>query len=151
MRNKKPYHTAVITSYFPSTSETFVVNHITGLIDDGFNVTILARKKEPISKSSQKDIFLKYGLLEKTVQIFPDAADGKLEKLKIVISWFLLSKFNKPKELFNFLRSTSLERTKWLKNRRAEKAFSPVSNLDFYHAHFGNNGLHLSNLHREDC
>jgi len=55
---------AIILAYFPQLSETFVVNHITGLIDAGHEVHIFARNTEPQSKV-QPDV-IRYGLLAAT-------------------------------------------------------------------------------------
>jgi len=54
----------VVTSSFPTVSETFILNHITALIDKGFNVNVFSKKSGLVSFHHQK--FIKYKLENRT-------------------------------------------------------------------------------------
>lgn len=56
---------AIVVPGFPVISETFIVNHITGLIDHGHDVTVIALRKNIIAQ--QHKIIVDYNLLERTV------------------------------------------------------------------------------------
>jgi colanic acid/amylovoran biosynthesis glycosyltransferase len=62
---------------FPKLSETFILNQITGLIDNGHKVIIIAKKKENYSRV-QEDV-IKYNLMSKVV--YYDTGKNKLHKL----------------------------------------------------------------------
>ncbi|WP_066834341.1 glycosyltransferase [Rufibacter ruber] len=77
---------AFLVNVFPSTSETFVLNQITGLLDRGCTVTIFAL-------SSQKDKVIhpdviNYGLLEKTVYLNHPQFNAVYYLKKFVKSFF---------------------------------------------------------------
>ena len=55
---------AVVVSAFPTVSETFIVNQVTALIDEGHLVTVYAKKKGNLE--TIHDSILNYNLLEKT-------------------------------------------------------------------------------------
>ena len=60
---KAPLKILVSVGYFPVLSETFIVNHLTGLIDRGHNITIHAHSPFPNSKMHPK--ITEYELLKK--------------------------------------------------------------------------------------
>ena len=60
----KTMRVLIITTRFPLLSETFILDHITALIDKGIEVRILAREKSILSKVHEKVI--DYNLLDKT-------------------------------------------------------------------------------------
>src|SRR5438309_2234587 len=62
-RDRRYMRIAFIVSRFPSVSETFILNQITGVIDQGHEVTVLARK--PDGRAVHGD-FEKYRLLQTT-------------------------------------------------------------------------------------
>ncbi|GEQ86811.1 glycoside hydrolase [Patiriisocius marinistellae] len=141
--NKK--HIAILTSYFPSISETFIVNHITGLVDAGYNLTILARKKQDILKASQPYIIESYNLIDKTLQYLPESPNSHIEKLKDVTLIILRNKSLWTKGS-KFLRASSMKRSIWLKKIMLAEAFKKLPEFDFYHAHFGINAIHLATM-----
>ncbi|QNK78765.1 glycosyltransferase family 4 protein [Winogradskyella sp. PAMC22761] len=57
-------HIAVVVSVFPTVSETFIVNQITALIDDGHTVRVYAKKKG--SLDTIHNSILNYNLLEQS-------------------------------------------------------------------------------------
>ena len=63
---------AVVVGEFPAISETFVLDHITSLIDRGLDVTILAHRRR--AESKVQEAVEHYGLVDKTVYLgMPDA------------------------------------------------------------------------------
>ncbi|WP_051236848.1 glycosyltransferase [Paenibacillus pinihumi] len=68
---------AFVVGYFPALSETFVLNQITGLIDQGFEVDIYANWTRAESKM-HPDV-IRYGLLDRCTYFNPP--QGKLKRL----------------------------------------------------------------------
>lgn len=60
-------HIAIIVNNFPTITETFVINQITGLIQRGHDVTIFALHR-PSSEYHHTDV-IKYNLLERTIYL----------------------------------------------------------------------------------
>ncbi len=58
-------HVAVVTGHFPTVSETFVLDQITGLVDAGHKVTVIA--SAPRGDVEAHDVVEEYGLLEQVV------------------------------------------------------------------------------------
>ena len=63
----KPLRVLVVVTKFPALSETFILDHITAMIDNGFDVDILARSQvcSPKTHSAVK----KYGLMNRTTYL----------------------------------------------------------------------------------
>ncbi|MGJ8666532.1 MAG: glycosyltransferase [Patiriisocius sp.] len=143
----KQKHIGILTSYFPSSSETFVVNHVTGLIDFGFKVSILARKKESIEKTSQPSIFQEYNLLSKTQQYLPEIPLNRFDKFFFILK----NLFKKSYNFFSFFKivlfrkegSFSLHLKQWFNVIK----FSQFNEISFFQAHFGINSEHIATMH----
>ena len=82
---------AYIVNKFPEISETFILNQITGLIDQGHRVDIFALKKPVLLQKIHADV-MKYRLLERTVYL-PSVPGSRQERLKragiIFLRYFL--------------------------------------------------------------
>jgi colanic acid/amylovoran biosynthesis glycosyltransferase len=65
MTDQKPLRIAVMAHEFPALSETFVLNHVTGLLDLGHDVTVLATAPRA-DELTQPDV-VRYGLADGTV------------------------------------------------------------------------------------
>ncbi|WP_235425193.1 hypothetical protein [Heyndrickxia ginsengihumi] len=63
---------------FPKLSQTFILNQMTGLIDAGHDVWILAKKAE--SNGKVHDDVLKYHLMDKVIYYDQNGRDSKLSK-----------------------------------------------------------------------
>jgi colanic acid/amylovoran biosynthesis glycosyltransferase len=92
---------AVIVKEFPTLSETFIINQITGLIDLGHDVDIYSRIKPAVTKC-HSDI-IEYGLLERTVYLEEVPANKGIRVFKALTRfimnfhrspWTLLSSLN---------------------------------------------------------
>ncbi len=83
---------AIISWKFPVTSETFIIDHIIGLIDIGHNVKIFAFEKETLN-IIHKEI-TEYNLLDKTrYVVFPKSKiERSIKGFKIIIKYL----FKKP-------------------------------------------------------
>lgn len=100
---------AVVVSKFPTVSETFVINQIIYLIDQGHDVSILAYRKGNFEKIHQS--ILDYKLLEKCIY-FENASSNLFGRLiqffKLLfnansINWIVFFRIiRKPKEWFVF-------------------------------------------------
>ncbi|MBF0225208.1 MAG: glycosyltransferase [Desulfobacterales bacterium] len=132
---------AIIVNSFPSISETFILNHITGLIDKGHTIEIFAYV--PPSISLMHSDINKYDLLRYVK--YRRILSNRFEKLiKIIIPTFqLLSKC--PKKFFRLLKSeSSIKNIVNLINDSS--SFLNSMEYDIIHAHFGLNGLCARNL-----
>jgi len=127
---------AFIVSAFPSLSETFILNQITGLLDLGHEVEIIAFQKSPEKKIHQS--VEKYQLLEKVS--FVDMPAKKSTRLGRA---FLLFFKNLPKNPLKILKSLNF--FKYGREAYSLRLFYfllPFLNKKFaiIHAHFGPNG-----------
>lgn len=129
-----------VVSTFPALSETFILNQITGFIDAGHEVEILAMSEVYGKKHSDVD---RYKLMEKVTFInHPKSFLKKIHKLmKIIIrnpfsTLRLLNFFYYGKFVFSFRPAFAQE---YLKNQ---------SDYDAIIAHYGSNGLLLSILEK---
>lgn len=132
-------HIAFLLGRFPSLSETFILNQITGLIDHGHQVDIYARKPDDGTKV-HPDID-KYKLLDRviyrdmptnvilrTLQAIPMTAGGLIHNPAITLRSLNLFKHGRE--------ASSLKLIYWT------AAFIKRAKLyDIVHAHFGPNGL----------
>ncbi|WP_028401704.1 glycosyltransferase [Ectobacillus panaciterrae] len=130
-----------VVDQFPKLSETFVLNQITGLIDQGHEVEILAQK--PRSKEVFHEDIKKYSLINKT--IYYNVPSKKEDILKESFRFLFNKFFNNPILLFkslNFLKygkeALYLRHILVLKDLISEKR--PLE-YDIIHCHFGPNGL----------
>lgn len=130
---------AFFVNKFPTLSETFILNQITGLIDRGHQVDIYAEKPGDTVKI-HPDVE-KYHLLENTCYI--GKPDNRL--------WQLLKIFKLP--LTNFIKrpSTLLKSLNFINYRREATSLTLFygaaylldrnAKYDIIHCHFGYNGL----------
>jgi len=65
IRERRPLNILFVVQYFPAPSQTYVLNMITGLIDNGHNVLIFALS-ENSSVGAQSEVE-KYGLLDRVI------------------------------------------------------------------------------------
>lgn len=128
---------------FPAKSETFIVNHIVAAIDAGMDVSILANHKQPLEAASQKEIILKYNLLDKVIEktLMPS---GKIARLILSIKLSL-----KTAQTFRYFLALLNPYKFGLRNYNLNAFFelNPILNLshfDVYHAHFGQNAIGIA-------
>jgi len=135
---------AVVTRSFPSLSETFILNQITGLIDRGCEVDIYATK--PVHSGVVHEDIERYQVLEKTYYR-PRLAVDHVLRLREAALLFSTNFRRAPLALLrslNFLkygrRSMSLELL------HAAIPFLDRPAYDVIHCHFGETGLIAAHL-----
>ena len=129
---------AFIVSRFPSLSETFVLNQITGLIDRGHEVEIFASQRPDLSKV-HADV-QKYNLLAKTC--FLDVPSSKIRRLLQAIPLLVKNLIKYPGTTFkaiNFFRFG--KRAISFRLLFEVKPFLGKEPFDVIHCHFGPNGV----------
>jgi len=144
----KPLNIAIVLGSFPTVSETFIVNQITSLIDNGHTVSIYSYRKGNTQKIHNS--ILTYNLLENVVYKEKPPI-GKLKKvyhfLKLIlqhlfnINWGLLYKslsfLNYGKKAIN------------LKAFYERKFFILNKDFDVVHVHFATNAVDIATYKSE--
>lgn len=139
----KSLRIAVFTHEFPALSETFVLNQITGLLDQGHDVTILAEgpRDEPVVHPDVET----YDLGRRTRYLA--IPRGRLRRCAAALPLIFRLLVRRPKALaaaFNFRRhgrlALSLRLLFWAARLHADGRF------DVIHAHFGPLGLLAARL-----
>ena len=132
----------IIVGRFPVISEQFIINHITGLIDRGHEVTILSATLG--DRSRVQPMVTDYKLLEKTRYAgMPNVGPKRLFRLPLVFLGNLLRRPIKTLKALAFWRyrtGTSSGKTLFFLNAWGHLRF------DLLHAHFGANGLSAAYL-----
>lgn len=137
---------AFILGAFPTLSETFILNQITGLIDRGHEVDIFARSRGRDSKVHE-DV-LKYGLLQRTFYR-PAMPRNKFKRLLKGLYLFVTNFHRNPAAL---VRSLNIFKYgKEAANLRLLYAAIPFVGkgpYDIIQAHFGSNGVLADTIRR---
>lgn len=142
MKNKK---IAFIVKYFPTLSETFIINQINGLIDAGCQVAIYSYIKldHQISHNS-----LELHKLLQRVSYFIKPPESKLKRLFVFIKWVVqhLPVIN-WRLFFKTLNFLKYGKEAWtLKLFFEAQWFLKNNDIEFIHAHFGMNGNRMAYL-----
>lgn len=136
---------AFIVTYFPTVSETFIVNQINGLMDSGYNVCLYAYNK--VESKIIHESLKKYNLLQK-VNYFIKPPVSKLNRLIVFFKWTLKNMFKIKWRLF----FKSLNVFKYGKDAYTLKLFFEAQwflvpfDFELIHAHFGMNGNRIAYL-----
>ena len=142
---------AFIVDIFPKLSETFILNQITGLIDRGYEIDILALRKGTDSKIHP--VVRKYKLLDRT--IYFEDIDRHVPKNKIlrILNALYLITLNFHKKPKTIIKSLNVYRLR--KHALSLEAFYRVipfltkGPYKIIHCHFGpsgNFGLYLRDI-----
>jgi colanic acid/amylovoran biosynthesis glycosyltransferase len=129
---------AFIVGGFPSLSETFILNQITGLLDLGYEVEIFS-EFNPKEKKVHSDVE-KYRLKDRVYYILPIPYN----KIKRILKAFFLIIKNFHKAPLKILKSLNVfEYGKAALSLRLLYFLSPFldKNFDILHSHFGPNGI----------
>lgn len=131
---------AFVVEVFPSLSQTFVLNQVVGLIEQGHEVDIYAEIKGD-SHKIHPDVE-KYDLLKRTYY-HPEAAQSQAQRVKTGISIFLRHFFKDP--ILAFKAINLLKYGKAAASLRLLHAVVPFlgkrPSYDMIHCHFGLLGL----------
>ncbi len=131
------------TDVFPTFSETFIRNHVTGLIDRDIDVLVHSSKKDKSNIEALQD-YKKYNLYDK---IFSEK--DYLPKFffnRIILAFFILIKAFFTRKLFFYIKTIDYSRFK--KKAISLRYFFLLNyiiknNINIIHAHFGTNGRKL--------
>jgi len=127
-----------IVDTFPSISETFVLNQITGLMDQGHDVKILAGCR-PTDRDFHKDI-QSYCLLKNTFY-FNDKPSNKFVRVMEAFVLILLNLHNNPLAIFNSLNIFKYGKEALSLNYLYKvMLFLGMGKIDIILCHFGPNG-----------
>lgn len=77
-RERRPLKALIVTGEFPKLSETFVLNHVTGLIDLGVDVRVLYTKNGTPDQTPAD--FSRYRLYERVASVLPQGSDERAFK-----------------------------------------------------------------------
>ena len=142
MKNK---NIAIVVGYFPTISETFIVNQINGLMDAGWNVRLLAYNKIDVQIKHQS--FDRHDLLQ-NVNYFLKPPVSKVKRLLTLINWTAKHFFTIHWSLY----FKSLNIFKYGKEAFSLKLFYEAQwfllpyDFNIIHAHFGMNGNRIAYL-----
>lgn len=138
-------HIAFVVKYFPTVSETFIVNQINGLIDAGYTVDLYAYTSvnAPLIHSSLK----KHGLVEK-VNYFVKPPESKILRFIVFIQWVFKNFFNaKWGLLYKTLNFFKYGKEAYTLKLFFEAQWFLVPNaFTLIHVHFGMNGNRIAKL-----
>lgn len=129
----------VVATMFPAISETFILSHVTGLIDNGCDVEILAQRREKFPKT-HADVE-KYALLDRTYYL-TDIEGTKFKRLAGAARILTQTWLRTPttlKIVLNFSK-LGIEALK-LKPLYHAHFFLSRPSYDVVHCHYGSNGL----------
>ncbi|MGM5470814.1 glycosyltransferase family 4 protein [Flavobacteriaceae bacterium LMO-SS05] len=141
----KPLKIAVVVKYFPSVSETFIVNQVNSLIEAGHQVSLYSYYKTtiPVLHSSVK----KHDLLQQ-VSYFKMPPSSKIMRLLVFKLWVLMHVF----EIDWKLLFKTLNFFKYGKEAYTLKLFFEAQwflihpDFDVIHVHFGPNAKRIAYL-----
>ena len=139
LKNKK-MKIAFIVNVFPIlTSETFILNQITGLIDRGCEVDIYAQAADSPSKL-QPDV-IKYNLLDRTFYYGSAIPKNKLIRVVKALGLIIRNFHKNPRAILKSLNIFSFEKeVVSLKRLYLIVPFMDRGPYDIIHCHFGYNG-----------
>ncbi len=140
-----PKHIAIVVNYFPTVSETFIVNQINSLLDAGFQISLYAYHQ--VDLAVIHDSFTRYHLLDK-VHYFTKPPISKLARFGSFLKWTLQNfKHIKWTLFFKTLNIFKYRKDAYTLKLFFEAQWFLVSNkTDLIHAHFGMVGNRIAYL-----
>lgn len=135
---------AFIVDRFPKISETFILNQITGLIDQGHDIDIYADWIQD-SNAAHPDV-IRYGLLNQAQFLSEHRFVRAVQKIAMLSQNICKSPAILPQLSFFFQPSQFLESFRLFYS--AAPFFQKKASYDIIHCHFGQNGLKGALLHR---
>ncbi len=138
-------HIAVIVNYFPTVSETFIVNQINSLMDSGYEVSLYAYHQ--VEAKVLHTSFKTYNLLD-SVRYFVKPPKSKVKRFAVFLQWT----FKHFKQIDWSLYFNTLNVFAYGKDAYTLKLFFEAQwflvpyQADVIHAHFGMVGNRLAYL-----
>jgi colanic acid/amylovoran biosynthesis glycosyltransferase len=124
-----------LVSTFPKISETFILNQLAGLLDEGHEIQVIARKQPDVAPDHE--IIEEYALDERVSYVNPPSTYPEGLRLLGSAAPELLRRGFGVRSLlatFNYGKQTPVQ----LENRR--KLYRHADGTDVFHAHFGTVG-----------
>ena len=130
---------AIVVKYFPTVSETFIVNQINGLIDKGNEVTLYAYNR--VETEVVHESIKKHDLLRR-VHYFVKPPTSKVKRMSVFINWIWKHFFKiRWARFFNTLNIFRFGKDAYtLKLFFESQWFLIADDFDIIHSHFGMNG-----------
>lgn len=131
---------AFIIGPFPSLSQSFVLNQITGLLDLGHDIDIFAKRYE--NDSGQIPDVVRYDLMKKTTYFGSGVVSGEGEALSLIPPKNRIGWTSAIKSPVLFIRTLNAARN-WSRGLSLFKKLIPFTGkkpYDIIHCHFGPNG-----------
>ena len=140
-----PKHIAIVVNYFPTVSETFIVNQINSLLDSGFKISLYAYNQ--LDLSVIHDSFTRYNLLTKA-NYFVKSPASKIKRFITFFKWTLHNfKHIKWSLYFKTLNILKYGKEAYTLKLFFEAQWFLVTNkTDVIHAHFGMVGNRIAYL-----
>lgn len=139
---------AVFTREFPALSETFVLDHVTGLIDLGHDVTVFAKK--PRAEPAVHPDVARYSLMHRSR--YPTAPGGRRSRRRAAQRAILFARLGSLPALLRCLRQHGYRQD--ATRLGVEEAFFWTAMLareppfDILHCHFGQRGRDVAQLRK---
>ncbi len=134
----KLFRIAYIVDSFPQLSETFLINQIVDLIDQGHDVHVLSSKK--LAPPFHQKV-IDYDLISKTY-FLPSVPVSRILSFFLFFS-FWIRHLNLTYKILHFFKNR-INTTPWISIFYINKI--KKINPDLIHAHFGNNGAMIADL-----
>ena len=132
---------AIVVGMFPKISETFIVSQITGLIDRGHEVTIIA--SERAEEARQADV-IEYKLVDHTIYPQPVEPNAFKRALRFGVDWFKLA-ISRPSLALKSLKLAAPLNSESLQRFHLAQLFIG-RNFDVVHCHFGFTGKLIAEI-----
>ncbi len=136
---------AIVVGYFPTVSQTFIVNQINGLLDVGADISLFAYKG--VEDAVVHESLNKHDLPNK-VSYFTPAPKSKLKRIGVFLNW-TIEHFNRInwKLFFRSLNVIKYGKDAYTLKLFFESQWFLVDNdFSLIHAHFGMNGNRIAYL-----
>lgn len=138
----KPHKIAIVVGFFPTISETFIVNQVNALLDAGHEVSLYSYKKQKLVENHSS--YNRYDLLKK-VNYFHPFPERKVKRVFYFFNWLITKKGISIKRVFksiNVFKYGALASS--FKLFYEMQWFMQTQEFDIVHAHFGHNAKRIA-------
>uniref|UniRef100_UPI00404AD566 glycosyltransferase n=2 Tax=Gelidibacter sp. TaxID=2018083 RepID=UPI00404AD566 len=127
-----------IVPSFPTTTETFVINHILQAKSFGYNVIVITKHLKSINESSQKELLLEHDILNQTYHIDYKIPSNKIPRLTLAFFYII-------KHFKYWLRYKHLPSRKRFSILPFKLAFyCQFKNVSVFHIQFATAGMEIA-------
>ena len=145
-KDNRSLHIAVFVGRFPSLSETFILNQITGLIDRGHEVDIFPHGRQEADLFKVHENFYKYDLQKRIIH-FPRTVGSKLVILGRLVRMLLVNRHKERLGALSFMDIFRYARGQGcIKGAFTLLSLSGKKPYDIIHCQFGTSGKAFLNF-----